>query len=169
MNILEIIVLVVLAAIVYDGYKRGLVKTVFSVVKMIIGAIVAAVVCSAVTGVIGVEFRYIVPVAFIAVVGIVLGILGAVENLLDLVTKIPVAKQVNKLAGIVAGLAKAVITIWILFAFLGFFADTGWGATALGYMNDSETLSCIESYNPLNGVLKNYNFLLDNENINLYN
>ena len=99
MNVLEIIFIIVCAAFVLDGYRVGLVKTVFSAVKMIIGVFLAAVVCMSVTGVISHELRYIVPVVFVSVYGIVMGILGAVERLFNLVDKIPVAKQALRYCG----------------------------------------------------------------------
>lgn len=156
MNVLEIIFIIVCAAFVLDGYRVGLVKTVFSAVKMIIGVFLAAVVCMSVTGVISHELRYIVPVVFVSVYGIVMGILGAVERLFNLVDKIPVAKQLNRLCGIAGGLLKSVITLWLVFCVIGYFADTSWGSDAYRMFEQSRILSYINTYNPLKYVVDNW-------------
>ncbi len=156
MNVLEIIFIIVCAAFVLDGYRVGLVKTVFSAVKMIIGVILAAVVCLSVTGVISHELRYIVPVVFVSVYGIVMGILGAVERLFNLVDKIPVAKQLNRICGIAGGLLKFVITVWLVFCVIGCFADTAWGSYIYGMFEHGRMLAYINAYNPLKYVVEHW-------------
>lgn len=149
MNILEIIIIIVMLALILDGYRIGLIKTVFSIVKMIVGVMLAAVVCSAFTGIIPNSMRYVVPVTFVAIYGIVMGILGAVVRFLNLIDKIPIAKQLNRLAGIAAGVLRGVIAVWIIFCIAGYFANTSWGAGIYDMFESSKFLTMINTYNPL--------------------
>lgn len=148
MNITEIIVLIIFAAMILDGGRIGFVKTVFSILKMIIGTLLAVLICAAVTGKIPYELRHAVPVVFILVFGIVMGILGAVERLLNLVDKVPIAKQINRLAGFAAGVLKGIVMVWIVFCVVGYFADTEWGQSVYNMFSSSEILMRINSYNP---------------------
>ncbi|MCI8306434.1 MAG: CvpA family protein [Lachnospiraceae bacterium] len=148
MNLMEIIVLIIFAAMVFDGGRIGFVKTIFSTLKMIIGILLAVVLCAALTGKISPEFRHVVPVVFIFVFGIVMGILGAVERLLNLVDKIPIAKQINRLAGFAAGVLKGIVMVWIIFCVVGYFTDTAFGQSVYKMLSSSKILVRINSFNP---------------------
>lgn len=148
MNITEIIVLIIFAAMILDGGRIGFVKTIFSTLKMIIGILLAVVLCAALTGKISPEFRHVVPVVFLFIFGIVMGILGAVERLLNLVDKIPIAKQLNRLAGFAAGVLKGIVTVWIIFCVVGYFTDTALGQSIYNMLSSSKILVRINSFNP---------------------
>lgn len=148
MSILEIIVVIIFAAIILDGGRIGFVKTIFSIIKMIIGILLAVVVCAVITGKVPSELRYIVPVAFLSVFGIVMGILGAVERMLNLVDKIPIAKQINRAAGFAAGVLKGIVIVWIIFCVAGYFADTALGQNIYNMISSSEILLRINNINP---------------------
>lgn len=154
MNVPDILFLIICAAFVLDGYRVGFVKTFFSVLKMIIGVVLAAVVCLSVTGVIPHGLRYVVPVVFVSVYGIAMGILGAVERLLNIVDIIPVAKQLNRLCGIVCGLLKSIIVVWLIYCVAGYFIDTVWGAYIYNMFEGGRILASINEYNPLIRVVE---------------
>ncbi len=149
MNALEIIVLIVCAALILDGFRIGLVKTVFSIIKMIAGIILAVVICSSVTGMISPGAKYVIPILFFIIFGIVFGILCAVEGLLNLVDKFPVTKQINRVAGIAGGAVKCVILIWILFCVSVYFAETSWGAYLNNAFLQSRVLAAVNEFNPI--------------------
>lgn len=153
MNVLEIILAVILLALIVDGYRLGLIKTLFSIIRMIIGVVVAAVICSTITVVVPARMGNLVPIVFIVIIGVVLGILGAVERLLNLVDKVPVARLINRIAGLPAGLIKGIIAIWIFFAVVSYFSDTQWGQQILDMMNESKRLRFVNSCNPIFNVL----------------
>lgn len=148
MNITDIIVIILFAAIILDGGRAGFVKTIFSTLKMVIGILLAVVLCAALTGKISPEFRHVIPVVFLVVFGIVMGILGAVERLLNLVDKIPIAKQMNRIAGFAAGALKGVVMVWILFCVAGYFTDTSWGQSIYNMLLSGDILVKINSFNP---------------------
>ena len=149
MNTLEVIVLVICAALILDGFRVGLVKTVFSIIKMIVGIVLGVIICSSVNGMIGPEVKYVVPVLFFVIFGGVFGILCAVENLLNLVDKLPVTKQLNRVAGIIGGAVKCIILIWILFCVSVYFVETPWGTYLNNAFLQSKVLGVINEFNPL--------------------
>lgn len=149
MNAAEIVLLIIFVSLIYDGYRSGFVHTIFTIVRTMIGIVIAAVVCSMFLGKMPAGLRYIVPFAFMSLVGIVFGILGAVERTLNLVKKIPIAKQMNKVAGIVAGILHGVIFVWIIFCIVGYFADTVWGSKIYAMLNESRLLLFINRWNPV--------------------
>lgn len=176
MNVAEIVMIVICVSLVYDGYRSGFVHTIFTIVRTMIGIIIAAVVCSMFLGKMPSELRYIVPFAFMSLVGIVFGILGAIERTLNLVKKIPIAKQMNKLAGIVAGLLHSIIFVWITFCITGYFADTSWGEKVYVMLNESEWLLFINMWNPVWYVVTDWwnqfsitKYELTNQMMSLYN
>lgn len=149
MNTLEVIVLIICAALILDGFRVGLVKTVFSIIKMIVGIVLGVIICSSVTDMINPGIKYVVPVLFLVIFGSVFGILCAVENLLNLVDKLPVTKQINRVAGIVGGAVKCVILIWILYGVSIYFAETEWGAYLNNAFLQSKVLAIVNEFNPL--------------------
>ena len=149
MNTIEIIVLIICAALMLDGFRVGLVKTVFSIIKMIVGIVLAVIICSYVNGMISPGVAYVVPIVFLVVFGSVFGILCAVENLLNLVDKLPVTKQINRVAGIIGGAVKCIILIWILFCVSTYFIETSWGAYINNAFSQSRVLGIINEFNPL--------------------
>lgn len=166
MNLIEIIVLVIFAAMIFDGGRIGFVKTIFSTLKMIIGILLSVVLCAALTGKISPEFRHTVPVVFIFIFGIVMGILGAVERLLNLVDKIPIAKQINRIAGFVAGVLKGIVIVWIIFCVVGYFTDTSIGQSIYNMLSSSSILMRINSFNPYwRGIALWWNTFYDSINV----
>ena len=149
MNVIEIIMLLIVIAMAVDGVRIGFVNTVFSVIRMIIGVVVAYFVCFALNNNVPEVFKRVVPVVFLIIVGIVLATLGAIERLLNIVDKIPVARLFNRVAGFVAGFLKGIILIWIIFYTASYFIDTSWGTQLYHMINDSELLKFVNSYNPI--------------------
>lgn len=153
MNILEVVSLIVLLAVTIDGVRVGCVKTVFSTIRMIIGVIVAYILCI----VLGQSFpdflNQSIAIVFLILIGIVFGILGAVEKLLNLVDKFTVTRFVNRAAGLAAGLLKGIILVWILFYVVSYYSGTEWGAQFGAMLSDSVILKLINSFNPLKTLL----------------
>ena len=105
--------------------------------------------------------RHIIPIVFFVVFGVVFGILAAVERLLNLVAKIPVANEINKIVGIVAGALKGIVLVWIIFSITAFYADTEWGKQICDIIYSSRILTWINGFNPISimFISKNMDFL----------
>ncbi|MBE5937935.1 MAG: CvpA family protein [Lachnospiraceae bacterium] len=149
MNAATAIAFIIILAFIGEGYRKGLIMTIFAIIKSIIGAVIAAMICSSFAGVIPPHLSSIQPILFISIIGLVLGIIRVVMNLFNLVDKIPVAKQINRLAGLAAGLLHGIIIIWILLVFLTYVGDTEWGTAIIGIVKESDFLKFMNEMNPI--------------------
>ena len=116
---------------------------------MLFRSVLAGVVCSAIAGLLPETVRYVVPVTFLIVMGIVFAILAAVEHLLNLVKHIPIAREVNMLAGIAAGFLKGIVVCWVAFAVFAYFKDVSWGEQVLLWLEGSKALTFLNELNPI--------------------
>jgi len=67
--------------------------------------------------------------------------------LLDYFSKLPLIKDVNKLAGCGLGLIQGVVVVWLFFVFVTIFAATAWGSWCFERIADSSILSALYTYN----------------------
>ena len=74
---------------------------------------------------------------------------------LDLVSKIPVIKGVNKILGLLMGFIEGIFTMWIIFLALTMFINTAMGAKAFEMINDSRILTFLYNHNYLLRVITN--------------
>ena len=89
--------------------------------------------------------------AFTLTFVIILILLWVISIALDIVGKLPLLKQVNKTAGLVAGLIHGLVIVWMFFIVLTVFQSSELGQKAMEMIGDSQILSFIY----------NNNFLLD--------
>lgn len=95
------------------------------------------------TGVIINSLSFIV--TFIAI----LIILWVIFMALDLISKLPLLNQVNKTAGLLAGLVHGLIMVWLFFILLNVFGSTVFGQSVLKLVGENEVLSIIYNNNIL--------------------
>lgn len=153
MNAFEMIAVIVIIVSILDGMRIGLVKTLFKIVKLVVGALIASIVCSPLVQMIPGDMKYLIPLFFISIICTVFGVLGIIVKMLNVVDKIPVARMLNRIAGIPAGLIYGVISVWIIITVAYYFADTSWGGLLCNMVSESELLSWLGSINPMQGVI----------------
>jgi uncharacterized membrane protein required for colicin V production len=85
--------------------------------------------------------------SFIATFVVILILLWVICIALDIVSKLPLLNQVNKTAGLVAGLVHGLVVVWIFFILLTVFGSTGFGQKAMEMIGESEILSIIYNNN----------------------
>lgn len=71
-------------------------------------------------------------------------------TVLDVISKLPVLHQINKLTGLIAGFARGLFVIWLLCIFLTVSSTTSWGQSCFEMINESVFL----------GIIYNNNFIL---------
>lgn len=150
MNWLLIIVLILLVSRIVEGYKRGMVKEVISLVSLIV-------LCLAVAFIGGALLSYLEKDTVSMVVAIVLLlILGIVHWLLNvcfcpakLLVKLPVVKSVDKLLGAVIGVVETVLLVWTLYTLLLTVEMGTIGQQIMNYVQDSSILTFLYKYNYL--------------------
>lgn len=87
--------------------------------------------------------------AFIITFVIVLILLWVICFALNIVSKLPLLNQINKTAGLVAGLVHGLVVVWIFFILITVFGSTEPGQKALEMIGQDQTLSFIYNNNYL--------------------
>lgn len=85
--------------------------------------------------------------SFIIAFLVILIILWIIFIALNLISKLPLLNQVNKTAGLLAGLIHGLILVWLFFILLTVFQSTGFGQKAMEMVSESEILSIIYNNN----------------------
>lgn len=86
-------------------------------------------------------------IAFVITYLVIAIILRVLSTILDIISKLPILHQINKLSGLFVGLLQGIIIVWILFVFLTAFASTAMGQKAFAMINESVFLSYIYNNN----------------------
>lgn len=68
---------------------------------------------------------------------------------LELISKIPIIKGLNKLIGLVAGFAEGILIVWVFFLFITIFAGGVWGSLLFMMIDDNILLSTLYNTNIL--------------------
>jgi uncharacterized membrane protein required for colicin V production len=87
--------------------------------------------------------------AFIITFVVILIILWIISIALDLFSKLPFLNQINKTAGLLAGLVHGLIIVWLFFILLTVFGSAEFGQKALEMVGESPILSIIYNNNYL--------------------
>lgn len=87
--------------------------------------------------------------SFVIVFFVALVILWYLCHTLDIISKLPILNGINKLAGMLAGLLRGLITIWMLCIVLTIFSSSQIGQLIFSYINKNEFLSLIYNHNLL--------------------
>lgn len=150
MNILLLIFLIVMLCNVADGYKKGIVREVISLVSLIVMCIVFALIGNGIGSYLDGEMgNVIVMVLMLCAVGIVHHLLGVVFFSAKVISKLPVVHWFDKLLGMVFGVLETVLILWTLYTFI-MMLDMGMiGRQIMAYTQDSKILTWIYENNYL--------------------
>lgn len=152
MNINILLVIVIIAALVkvLDGYKKGMVKEIISLVSLTILCAVVALLAG------GISNYHDGKLFNVIIVAILLGLIGIVHHLLSvvffsakLISKLPVVNFLNKLLGVVFGILEVVLVVWTVYTFVMMMDMGAIGQVILSYTEESEILSFIYRHNYL--------------------
>lgn len=89
---------------------------------------------------------------FIALIFISL-VLHLIIRALDLVTKLPVIKHVNRTLGLLVGAVKGLLVVWLFLYFISLTCTSGFGMRMLDYVNQSRFLTLLYEHNVLLQIL----------------
>ncbi len=149
-NILLVVVLLFACFKMVDGYKKGMVKEIISLVSLIVlSAVVALLAKGFGSYQKGEIVQLVVAVILLALLGLVHHLLGVVFFSAKLISKLPVIHFVNKLLGIVFGLLEVILFLWtadmlVMMLELGVIGDM-----IVSYTEESEILSWLYRHNYL--------------------
>ncbi|MGN0403555.1 MAG: CvpA family protein [Acetatifactor sp.] len=135
-NILLLIVMGLAVIKLIDGFRKGIIKEIISLVSLLIICAVVALVAG------GISCYQDKKILHVVVAFLLLGVLGVVHHLLGVVffsakmiSKLPVVHFADKLLGAVFGVLEVVLVLWTLDAFV-MMMDLG----AIGQMISSFTV-----------------------------
>ena len=86
-------------------------------------------------------------ISYISVYIIITVVLFAIARTLDLISKLPVLKEMNQLAGGVVGLIEGLLVFWVFCTVLAIFSGTGWAQKLYEMLNESAILSFLYNGN----------------------
>lgn len=150
MNILLIAVVLFMICKIVDGYKKGMVKEIISLVSLIVVSAVVALIVKGLDSYWDKNYvNVIVAIVLLIVVGIVQHILGIIFFSAKVISKLPIVSWLNKLLGMVFGILETVLILWTIYTFI-LFMDMGIiGQQILLYTQESPVLTWIYEHNYL--------------------
>lgn len=78
---------------------------------------------------------------------IILILLSVIVHMLDLITKLPVLKSINRLGGLIIGLLEGVIVVWLLFLVIVLCQDSDIGREMMASIQQQPILKFLYDYN----------------------
>ncbi len=149
-NLLAIIVLIVILYKISTGYKRGMVKELVSIITLILVCLVLGVIAYGVRGYFQGELvSVVVSLVFVALLSVAHHFLNIILFPAKLLAKLPIIKFVDKLLGVVFGVAEVVVVMWAVYTLLVFF-DLGTIEHKIAeYTAESQSLTWIKQNNYL--------------------
>lgn len=99
-------------------------------------------------------------ITFVAAYIAILIALRVLCALLDIISKLPIINQINKLSGLFVGALQGVIIVWLLFVLLTAFSGNEIGKKAFVMINESEFLSFIYNNNLILKFITNISKIL---------
>ena len=156
-NIVLIIMVIILAAAVADGYKKGMVRSIISLVSLIITCGVVALLGYGVKSYFdGSIFNVIAMVLLLCLVGLVRHLLNVVFFSAKVISKLPVVSFGDKLLGILFGVLETAVILWTVYI-LVMLLDIGIvGQMILDSTQDSKILSWMYENNYLAYFLEQF-------------
>jgi len=150
MNILLIIAGLLLVWKIVDGYKKGMVREIVSLVSVVVlGAILILIVNALHSYVRGELASVVLMIVLLCILGVAHHLLGVVFFSAKVISKLPVLHTADKLLGVVVGALETVCILWVVY-FLTRVLDLGMiGQQLLQYTESSSILLWIYEHNYL--------------------
>ncbi len=118
-NILLLIVAAFMIFKIYDGYSKGMVKEIISFISLIVLCLVIVLVANGLNSYYDGEIlNVIVMVLLLAVLGVAHHLLNVVVFPAKMLVKLPIVKSLDKLLGVVVGIAETVLILWTVYTFV---------------------------------------------------
>ncbi|MCM1120532.1 MAG: CvpA family protein [bacterium] len=148
MNIMLVIIVLFFLFKIVDGYKKGMVKEIISLVTLIIMGIMVMLISRGLHSYMEKEaVGVIIAIVLLALLGIVHHLLGVVFFSAKMITKLPVVHWANKLLGAVFGALEVIFLLLLVYSFIMFFGLGMIGQQILEYTRESAVLTKLYEHN----------------------
>lgn len=156
MNIMLVIMVVCVLFKIADGYKKGMVKEVISLVTLTVIGIMVVLISKGLHSYMEKEIvGVIIAVVLLALLGIVHHILGVVLFSAKMIAKLPVVHWANKVLGAVFGALEVILILQIVYVFIMYFGLGMIGQQILEYTKESVVLEKVFQYNIVAKLVEN--------------
>ena len=156
MNIKLILAVICVLFKIADGYKKGMVKEVVSLVTLIIMGIMIVLISKGLHSYMEKEVvGVIIAVVLMALLGVVHHLLNVVFFSAKMISKLPVIHWVNKVFGAVFGVLEVILVLQIVYVFIMYFGLGMIGQQILEYTRESVVLTKIYQYNVVAKLVEN--------------
>lgn len=150
LNIMFIIVVIAIICKMADGYKKGMVKEIVSLVSMIVLCLVAALIANGIHSYVdGKFFNVVIAVVLLSALGIVHHLLSLVFFSAKMLAKLPVVHFVDKILGVVFGAVEVILILWTIYTLIMMMDIGVTGQVILAYTDDNPILLWIYQHNYL--------------------
>ena len=154
-NILWIVVVVSMLIGAIKGFKRGLVESVMRLLTSLLGIVVLVVLAKGIGNFLQKSYVNVLMALILLVILNIFHKIGKlILNSCKLVSRLPVIHSLDKIAGILIGLAEVVVFIWLVFIFVGVMNPLGIQDWIVEQVNESVFLSILYRTNGLVMLLK---------------
>ncbi len=156
MNIMLIVAAVFTLIKIVDGYKKGMVKEIISLVTLILMGMTVVLISRGLHSYMEKEILgVVIAVVLLALLGIVHHLLGVVFFSAKMIAKLPVVHWANKVLGAVFGALEVVLILQIIYVFIMYFRLGMIGQQILEYTRESVVLTKIYHFNVVAKLVEN--------------
>ena len=156
MNIMLILVVVCALFKIVDGYKKGMVKEIVSLVTLVVMGIMVVLISRGLHSYMEKEIvGVVIVVVLMALLGIVHHLLNVVLFSAKMISKLPVIHWLNKVLGAVFGVLEVFLILQILYVFIMYFGLGMIGQQIVEYTRESVLLTKIYQYNVVAKLVEN--------------
>lgn len=165
MNILWIIVVIILAASVLSGRKKGCVRTLLELLAKVVVITIVIMIVPFITSFIMEKKimnqpEFVVRAAsFVVAFFILFAIAQAIIGAFDVLAKLPLVKGVNRFLGLFAGFFEGIVSVWIFFTIVAAISKTALGFFFLMMIEESPFLNYIYEHNLILQILSDFGVL----------
>lgn len=159
MNILLIVAVVILIWRIADGYEKGMVKEIISLVSLIVMSLVLALLAVILKGYLDKQFvNIVVAVILLLILCIAHRLVGIIFFSAETLSKLPIIHSLDKLLGVVLGIAETIVIVWLTYTVFCIFDLGVMEDQFFQYVSESRILTYLYEYNYL---LKWVNLLIE--------
>lgn len=156
MNLLLIIVLVLLVIKLADGYRKGMVKEIISLLSLLIMCVVVTLIGAGLYSYMQKKaVGILVTVLLLTLVGIAHHFLKIVFFSAKVIAKLPIIHTGDKWLGMLFGAVEVLVMLWTLYTFIMYFELGMIGEMILDYTQQSKILTVVYEYNLLAPIVSN--------------
>ena len=150
MNIFEILLLLLLAWRVVEGFKVGMVKEIISFISLVVMSVAVVLIGVALSSYTEKEMvRMVVAVILFVILCIVHRLLNLVFFSAKLISRLPVIHTADRFLGGVIGVLETVLIVWVIYALVMSFGMGVPGQQIILYTQESKILTWLYEHNYL--------------------